>query len=187
LTWGSRQDILTPLDEHYELPAEGQARIDAVDGYVEQAIREGRPIEALIATRRLAEISDARAREAARVATQGSWSWTDVGRALGVTKQAAHEKLRMRIQEKVDKKLSHLDKAEQAGHDKIARRAKRGRDKLDRHPHASPKTEAARERLSNWERRQHERLSGDVQKAREEIARAERTVREKLDENDSAA
>ncbi len=105
----------------YELSPDGEARIEAVDGYLEQAIGDGRPIEALIASRRLGEIADARAKEAARVATEGSWSWADVGRALGVSKQAAHEKLRARIQGKIDKKLSKLEQAEHGGHAKIAR------------------------------------------------------------------
>ena len=72
------------MDENaYELSAEGQASIEAVDGYLEQAIRDDRPIEALIATRRLGEIADARAREAARVATEGSWSGPTWGRRSG--------------------------------------------------------------------------------------------------------
>jgi hypothetical protein len=171
----------------YELSAEGQAKIEAVDGYLEQTIREGRPIEALIATRRLGEIANDRAKEAARVATEGSWSWTDVGQALGVSKQAAHEKLRARIHHKIDKKLSKLDRAEQAGHAKIARRAKRGREKLESAPPAHAKVESARQRLDDWEGRQHEKLSREVQNARQRLARAEQAVQDKLDENASAA
>jgi hypothetical protein len=171
----------------YELSSEGEARIEAVDGYLKQAIDGGRPIEALIASRRLGEIVDTRAKEAARVATEGSWSWSDVGRALGVSKQAAHEKLRARIQGKIDKQLSKVEHAEQAGHAKIARRAKRGRDRLDQVSHASPKVEAERQRLDEWERGRHGKLGRNVQKARDELARAQREVQEKLDDKGSAA
>jgi hypothetical protein len=174
-------------DTAYELSAEGHARIEAVDGYLEQAIGDGRPIEALIATRRLAEISDARAREAARVATEGRSSWTDVGRALGVSKQAAHEKLRARIQDKLDKQRTKVEQAEQAGHAKIARRARRGREKLDQVPFPSPQVDAARQQVTEWERRKHEKLGRDVQKAHEELARAEQTVRDNLDKKGPAA
>ena len=170
----------------FELPREGQAKIQAVDGYLERAIRDGRPIEALIATRRLGEIVGDRAKEAARVATEGPWSWTDVGRALGVTKQAAHEKLRARLHGKIERELSKLARVEKAAHAKIARRAERGREKLDQHAQASPKVESARQRLDDWERRQHERLGRDMRNAREQIARAEQTVQEKLDSQGSA-
>jgi hypothetical protein len=162
LTTDYRQGILTLMNEdtmRYELSAEGQARIEAVDGYLERAIRDGRPIEALIATRQLGEITDLRAKEAARVATEGSWSWADVGGALGVTKQAAHEKLHARIQGKLDEARSKLQQAEQDGHGKIARRAER----------------------------QHEKLSRDLQKAREQLARAEQKVQDTLDKKGSAA
>ncbi len=170
-----------------ELSPEGQATIDAVDGYLERAIRDGRPIEALVATRQLGEIANDRAKEAAHVATESSWSWTDVGRALGVTKQAAHEKLRARLRGKIDKELSKLDRAEEAGHAEITRRAQRGREKLDQHPQPTPKVESARRRLDERERRQHEKLSRDLQKAREKLARAEQTVQDKLDKKGSAA
>jgi hypothetical protein len=168
------------------LSAEGQATIEAVDGYLDGAIRDGRPIEALIATRQLGQIATDRAREAARVATEGSWSWTDVGRALGVSKQAAHEKLRARIHGKIDKELSKLTRVEEEGHAKIARRAQRGREKLDLHSPPTPKGESARRRLDEWERRQHEKLSRDLQNARKELARAERTIEDKLNTRGSA-
>ena len=182
LTTRFRQDTLTLMSEDYELSVEGQARIDAVDMYLGATIADGRPIEALIATRRLGEIVDVRSKEAARVATDGAWSWTDVGHALGVSKQAAHEKLRARIQGKLDTQRSKLEQVEQAGHDKIARRAQRGRDRLDQVPFRSPKVNAAHERVADWEQRKHDKLSRDVQKARDELARAEQTVRDKLAE-----
>lgn len=164
----------------HELSPEGQTTVEAVDGYLRQAIADGRPIEALIATRRLGEIIDARAKQAARSATEGSWSWTDVGRALGVTRQAAHEKLRARIEDKLDEKHAKLDQAEQAAHAKIKRRAQRGRDTLDRVPLSSPKVQAARERLSEWERREHASIGRGVEKAREKLGRARQSVEDRL-------
>jgi hypothetical protein len=177
---------MTENTTRYELSVEGEARIEKVDSYLEQAIRDGRPIEALIAIRRLGEIANDRATEAARRATEGSWSWTDVGRALGVTKQAAHEKLRARIHGTIEKQLSKLERAEEAGHAKIARRAQRGREKLDQQGRPTPKVESARQRLDEREASNHEKLRREVQKAREQLARAEQTVHDKLDERHSA-
>jgi hypothetical protein len=164
----------------YELSPEGAAKIKAVDSYLDEAIRDGRPIETLIATKRLGEIINDRAKEAARVATAGSWSWTDVGRALGMTRQAAHEKLRARVRDEIDKGLATLERAEKAGRAKITRRAVRGREGLDKAPF-SPRVESARQRIDEWEQGQHERLSRKMQKAREELDRAEQSVQEKLD------
>jgi DNA repair exonuclease SbcCD ATPase subunit len=174
------------MSENYEVAPDGRAKIDAVDSYLEQTIRSNRPIEALIATKQLGEIVDTRAKQAAQAATEGSWSWTDVGRALGVSRQAAHEKLRARIQGKLDKRLAKLDQVEQAGHEKIARRAERQRKKLDQVPRPSPKIERARERISDGERRRHEKLSRDLQKARDEFAKAEQKVNDKLDDSAGA-
>jgi hypothetical protein len=164
----------------YELSAEGDEKIKAVDNYLEEAIRDGRPLETLIATRRLGEIINDRAKEAARTATGGSSSWTDVGRALGMTRQAAHEKLRVRVRDEIDKGLAKLEHAEKAGRAKITRRASRGREGLDKAPF-SPKVESARERIDEWEQRQHDKLSRKVQKARRDVARTEQKVQDKLE------
>lgn len=164
----------------YELSPEGDLKIKAVDGYLEEAIRDGRPIETLIATRRLGEIINDRAKQAARVATADSWSWTDVGSALGMTRQAAHEKLRQRVGDEIDKGLAKLERSEKAAHAKITRRAMRGREGLDKAPF-SPKVESARRRIDEWEQGQHDKVSRKVQKGREELTRAEQTAQEKLD------
>jgi hypothetical protein len=158
-----------------ELSPEGLARIDAVDSYLEETIRDGRPIETLIATRKLGKIMNDRAKEAARVATASSWSWTDVGRALGMTRQAAHERLRARVRDEIEKGLAKLERAEKAGRAKITRRAMRGREGLDKAPFSSG-VESARERIDEWEQGQQEKLSRKVQKARDELDRAGQSV-----------
>jgi hypothetical protein len=162
-----------------ELSPEGLAKIDAVDSYLEKAIRDGRPIETLIATRTIGKIVNDRAKEAARVATASSWSWTDVGRALGMTRQAAHEKLRVRVRDEIEKGLAKLERAEKAGRAKITPRASRGREGLDKAPF-SRSVESARQRIDEWERGQHEKLTRKVQKARDELNRAGQSVQEKL-------
>jgi len=163
-----------------QISSEGTATISAVDSYLEETIREGRPIEALIGTRRLGEIVNERSKEAARAATDGSWSWSDVGRALGMTKQAAHEKLRARVHDELAKGLSKLEESEERGHAKIARRAKRGRDGLDRAAAVSPKVDSARQRIDEWEE-QHAKLDRNLGKARDEIERADQSVANKPD------
>ena len=167
----------------YELSPEGDLKIKAVDSYLEEAIRDGRAIETLIATRRLGEIINDRAKEAARVATAGSSSWTDVGRALGMTRQAAHEKLRQRVSDEIDKGFAKLERGEKAARAKITRRAMRGREALDKAPF-SPKVESARQQIDEWEQGQHDKLGRKVQKARDHLDRAEQSVQEKLDRKD---
>jgi hypothetical protein len=164
-----------------ELSPEGHAKIQALDGYLAETIRDGRPIETLIAARRLGEITNDRAKEAARVATAGSWSWTDVGRALGMSRQAAHEKLRGRVRDEIDKGRATLERAEKAGRSKITRRAMRELERLDKVPPLSPKVESARQRIDEWEHGQHEKLTRQVDRAREELDRTEQSVQEKLD------
>lgn len=172
------------MDMGEKISHEGRAKIEAVDGYLEQAIRDDRPIEALAATKVLGEVLDARARQAAGAATAGSWSWTDVGLALGVSKQAAHAKLRADARGKLAKARVKLDRAEKEGHTKIAHRARRRRDKLEKHIELSPRAQAAREALSEKEQREHDRLSSDMQKARVNLSRAERDAGRGVDPGD---
>jgi DNA-binding transcriptional regulator YiaG len=163
-----------------ELSPEGSARIKAVDSYLEETTRDGRPIETLMATKKLGEIINDRVKEAARVATAGSWSWSDVGRALGMTRQAAHEKLRARVRDEIDKGLAELARAEEDGRAKITRKAMRRREGLDKAAFA-PGVEVARQRIDEWEQGQHEKLSRKLQKARKDLDRAEQSVQKELD------
>ncbi|MEA2434859.1 MAG: hypothetical protein QOG54_2316 [Actinomycetota bacterium] len=168
-----------------ELTPEGIARIEAVDAYLVDSIRAGEPIEALIATRRLGEIASARAKEAAQVATEGRWSWSDIGTALGMTKQAAHEKLRARAHNEIAKGLAKVDEAERTGRAKVTRRANRGREGLDRAAPFSPKVDSARERIDEWEQKQNEKLTRKIEKARRTVAESEKSVLNNLDRKTS--
>jgi DNA-binding phage protein len=173
------------MSEEMELSSHGASVIAAVDLYLEDSIRDDRPLEALLATRMLGEIAGRRAKEAAGVATEGSASWSDVGRALGMTKQAAHEKLRARVRGDLDKGRSQIERAERSGHAKIARRAARGRDGLSKASSVSPspKIEIGRRRIDEWESDQHGKLDRKIEKARGTLRRAEESVEEKLDPN----
>jgi hypothetical protein len=168
-------------EDRHELTPEGRTKIEAVDRYLEETIRDGRPIEALIATKRLGEITNDRTREAARAATDGSWSWTDVGDALGMTKQAAHEKLRARVHEHMEKGRTTLDRAEKKAQAKIEGRAARGRAKLDKAPSVSPELAEGRKRIDEWEQRKLDKLRRGIEKAHEELEKAERLAQEKLE------
>ena len=168
------------MDGTYELSQEGSRRIEAVDSYLGEAIRDGRPLEALVVTKKLGDIISERAKEAAQAATAGSASWTDVGKALGMSRQAAHEKLRAQVRGEMEKGRSKIARAEEARRTKIKLRAARGREGLDK-ASPSPQIEVARQRIDEWERDQNEKLSRKIQKAREDLERAERSVEEKLD------
>ena len=168
------------MDEmSYKLSPEGDAKIKAVDCYLEEAIRDGRPIETLIATKRLGEIVNDRAKEAARVATAGSSSWTDVGRALGMTRQAAHEKLRTRVRDEIDKGLAKLEHGEKAGRDKITRRGSVGARVWTR-PHRSRRWSRHASRSTSGNGVSMRNSAGRCRRHARNLNRAEQSVQEKL-------
>jgi hypothetical protein len=167
------------MDDTYDLSPGGNAHLMAVDSYLAEAIEEGRPLETLVATKRLGQIIDARARDAARAATAGSASWADVGKALGVSRQAAHEKLRAHVRDQMEKGRSKMERAEQAGRAKIRRRATRGREGLDKAA-PSPSLDLARQRIDDWEKDEQDKLTRKMEKARVDLKRAERSVETKL-------
>lgn len=180
-------DAMTKDTTSYALSADGEAKIEAVDGYLKQAIADGRPLEALIATRRLGEVADVRAKEAARVATEGSWSVVD-RRGPGPRSDeagSAREASRPRPgQARRAAREARPGRASGSRQDR-APRPTRTRQ-LERVPVPSPTVDAARQRLSEWEHRKHEKLDRDVQKACEEIARAEQTVNKMLGKRSEA-
>lgn len=154
---------------------EVRARIEAVDESLGRAIQADRPIEALSACRAMGTVIERRTREAARAAVDGAWSWADVGEALGVSKQAAHEKLSRRIQDVQDQ----LAQGEQTSHDKIREHFDQAREKLNRRP--GKRAREALEKVDRREQQQHDKLAEQMQAAREQVAREEKKAQARLD------
>jgi hypothetical protein len=73
------------------------------------------------------------------VATKGSWSWRDVGKALGMTGQAADQKLRARSRDEMAKGAlpARGSRRGRSGEDHTTRQP--GRERLDRAAAFSPK------------------------------------------------
>jgi hypothetical protein len=170
----------TYLDDMAQLPDDVRTRIDELDAYLGTAIEAGRPLEALVAIRAVGDVSTRRAREAAQAAADGAWSWKDVGDALGVSKQAAHQKLSRRL----DEKREQLALREREGHAKVARAFAEAREKIAQHPHAADRREELERRIDERERKRHEALDRRMQATRERLDRREREAHEKLDRRD---
>jgi hypothetical protein len=162
-----------------ELPDTARTNIEAIDAYLGRAIGEGRPIEALVAIKAIGEVMDVRVKEAARAAAEGVWSWADVGDALGISKQAAHQKLSGRalaIRER-------LDRREKAGHERVSAKFQRARETMKKHPAArDPKrAQTIQQKLDERERARHERLNRRTKVVREKLDRHPRLKREQND------
>jgi hypothetical protein len=167
------------MSKDIELPEGGRTSIQAIDRYLGEAIGQGRPIEALVAIKAIGEVMDVRVKEAARAAADGVWSWADVGDALGISKQAAHQKLSERalaIHER-------LDRREKARHERVSRKFEHARETIKKHPAArDPKlTQTIQQKLDERERARHERLSRRTKEMREKLNRHPRLRREQTD------
>ena len=144
----------------------GRDIVRRLDDLLGTTIESGNPIGALYTIRAVGEVASRRARQAANAAAAGAWSWADVGQALGISKQAAHQ----RLSEKLHQRSARLDQVEREGHDKIGRKFAHARERLAQHPKAATRADLA-DRLEEAERRRHDKLSSRLQEAREKIDR----------------
>jgi hypothetical protein len=96
------------------VPADVTELVDRVRDRLGELTHE-RPLAALTAVARLEGIATASARTAASAAQDRDHSWAEIGTALGVSKQAAHQRLARRTQPEIDPEL----------HDRLADFARR--------------------------------------------------------------
>jgi hypothetical protein len=139
------------------LPADGEAAVTSLDALLGTMIAEDRPIDALATIRAVGDVLNTRSPEAAKGAIDGASSWVDVGDALGITRQAAHQRLSTKIREVQER----LDAAEAAKHEKIAERYAKGRASIDEydHPIVAEKLAKVREKLDRHEAKEHAKLA----------------------------
>lgn len=119
------------------------------------------PLAALRLIREIGEICTARAKQAADAAVVTSSSWADIGAALGVSKQAAHQRL-SGTSPKLEEVLRRLDAAEVKEHAKIDRKVGDAREKIARHP----QRERVEGILTEKQEQAHEKVSERMEKAR---------------------
>ena len=153
-------------DDTAQPSEEGRDIVTRLDDLLGRTIESGNPIDALHTIRATGEVASRRARQAANAAAAGAWSWADVGEALGISKQAAHQ----RLSETLRQRRARLDQAEKEGHDKIGRKFAHARERLAQHPKAATRADLV-DKLEEAERDRHDKLSGRLQEAREKIDR----------------
>lgn len=141
--------------------------IDSLDASLKKSIDEDRPLDALRTIRAIGDVVSVRAQEAAAAAAQGAASWTDIGAALGISKQAAHQRL-----SRANEHLAKLDAWEKNGHAKIDTKFAEARAHLSRHPKLAndPKNaQRVEEKLSKAEQAKHEKLTRKSAAARKKL------------------
>ncbi len=119
------------------------------------------PLGALRVIRDVGDLCTARAKQAADAAVVSSTSWTDIGAALGVSKQAAHQRL-SGTSPKLEEVLRRLDAAEVKEHAKIDRKMGDAREKIARHP----QRERVEGIIAEKQEQAHEKVSERMDRAR---------------------
>jgi hypothetical protein len=156
----------------HALTDDARDAIERLDAVLGGAIADDRPLDALAAIRHAGEVLTSRSQEAARVATDGAATWADIGSALGVSRQAAHQRLAAKLQVKREQ----LDDAERAGHEKILKKFAKAHAHLDRHAGDDARVAKLRAKVSDAEAARHDKLSRKVDAVREKLAEQERSL-----------
>lgn len=119
------------------------------------------PLGALRVIRDVGDVCTVRAKQAADAAVVSSSSWTDIGGALGISKQAAHQRLSA-TSPKLEEILRRLDAAETREHAKIDSKMSETRKKIARHP----QRERVEQILAGKQEEAHEKVSAKMDRAR---------------------
>jgi len=155
---------------HHPLPDEARRAVEHLDEVLRSAIAEARPIDALATIRATGEVLAPRSSEAAAAATEAGSSWADVGEALGISRQAAHQ----RLGSKILARRQRLQEAERMGHERITAKFAKARTQLERRAADPEHLAAARARVDASERETRERLARKMRSAHEHLDRQER-------------
>ncbi len=154
----------------HPLADEARRAVEQLDEVLRSAIAEDRPIDALATIRATGDVLAPRSREAAAAATEAGSSWADVGQALGISRQAAHQ----RLGSKVIAQRQRIEEAERTGHERITAKFAKARTRLDRRAADPEHLAAARAQVDASERETHERLARKMRSAHEHLDRQER-------------